>query len=51
MPSYVAQSAAIDPEGVQRYREAYAEAGVDELIYFPCSADPAQVGLLADAAL
>lgn len=48
---YVTERAAIDPEGVQRYREDYAEAGVDELIYFPCSADPAQVGLLADAAL
>ncbi len=48
---YVAQRAAIDAEGVQRYREDYAKAGIDELIYFPCSPDPAQVGLLADAAL
>lgn len=48
---YVAQGAAIDAGRVQYYREAYAAAGVDELIYFPCSADPAQVGLLAEAAL
>jgi alkanesulfonate monooxygenase SsuD/methylene tetrahydromethanopterin reductase-like flavin-dependent oxidoreductase (luciferase family) len=47
----VVEGAVLDPETVQRYREDYAEAGVDELIYFPCSPDPAQVDLLADAAL
>ena len=35
----------------QQYRDAFAAAGADELLYFPCSPDPAQVGLLADAVL
>lgn len=47
----VAQGAAVDDGMAQRYRDAYAQAGVDELIYFPCSPDPGQVDLLADAVL
>ena len=47
----IAQSAAVDAATVHQYRDAFASAGADELIYFPCSTDPAQVDLLADAAL
>ena len=47
----VAQSAAVDEGMATQYREAFAGVGVDELIYFPCSPDPAQVDLLADAVL
>ena len=48
--AYIAGSAAKDAEAVQGYIGAFAEAGCDELILFPCSNDPAQVDLLADAA-
>jgi hypothetical protein len=34
---------------VKGYISAYESAGCDELILFPCSSDPAQVGLLAEA--
>jgi alkanesulfonate monooxygenase SsuD/methylene tetrahydromethanopterin reductase-like flavin-dependent oxidoreductase (luciferase family) len=44
-------SAVIEVEAVQQARDAYAEVGVDEFLYFPCSPDPAQVDLLADAVL
>jgi alkanesulfonate monooxygenase SsuD/methylene tetrahydromethanopterin reductase-like flavin-dependent oxidoreductase (luciferase family) len=47
----IAQSAAVSPEMAQQYRDAFAEAGADELIYFPCSTDPGQVDLLAEAVL
>ena len=47
----VAQSVVVDEEMAQQYRDAFAAAGTDELIYFPCSPDPAQVDLLADALL
>jgi alkanesulfonate monooxygenase SsuD/methylene tetrahydromethanopterin reductase-like flavin-dependent oxidoreductase (luciferase family) len=47
----IAASVATDPSTVAGYRDAFAEAGGDELICFPCSPDPAQVDLLADAAL
>ena len=46
----IAGSAAKDPATVQRYIQAFTEAGCDELILFPCSSDPRQVDLLADAA-
>ena len=36
---------------VQGYAQAFSEAGCDELIFFPSSADPEQVDLLAAAAL
>lgn len=47
----VAQGAIVNEDMARSYREAYEGAGIDELIYFPCSADPGQVDLLADAVL
>ena len=46
----IADSAAKDAAAVKQYLSAYEEAGCDELIFCPSSADPAQVDLLADAA-
>jgi alkanesulfonate monooxygenase SsuD/methylene tetrahydromethanopterin reductase-like flavin-dependent oxidoreductase (luciferase family) len=46
----VAASVATDEDSVRGTIAAYAEAGCDELLFFPCSTDPAQVGLLADHA-
>jgi alkanesulfonate monooxygenase SsuD/methylene tetrahydromethanopterin reductase-like flavin-dependent oxidoreductase (luciferase family) len=45
----VVQGAATSPGMVQRYVEGFAEAGCDELIFFPSSKDPEQVDLLAEA--
>jgi alkanesulfonate monooxygenase SsuD/methylene tetrahydromethanopterin reductase-like flavin-dependent oxidoreductase (luciferase family) len=47
----IVASAPKDPETVKRYIDAFTEAGCDELVLFPCSPDPDQVNLLADAAL
>jgi alkanesulfonate monooxygenase SsuD/methylene tetrahydromethanopterin reductase-like flavin-dependent oxidoreductase (luciferase family) len=47
----VAEGAIVDEDMARSYREAYEGAGINELIYFPCSADPGQVHLLADAVL
>jgi alkanesulfonate monooxygenase SsuD/methylene tetrahydromethanopterin reductase-like flavin-dependent oxidoreductase (luciferase family) len=47
----VIASAATDEAAVRERTAAFAEAGVDELIWFPTSSDPAQVDLLARAAL
>jgi alkanesulfonate monooxygenase SsuD/methylene tetrahydromethanopterin reductase-like flavin-dependent oxidoreductase (luciferase family) len=47
----IAASAATDAATVQQYRDAFAQAGCDELIFFPCSTDAGQVDLLAEAAL
>jgi len=47
----IVASAATDEDTVRGYRDAFAEAGADELICFPTSTDPAQVDLLADAVL
>ena len=47
----IAASAATDAATVQQYRDAFAQAGCDELIFFPSSTDAGQVDLLADAAL
>jgi alkanesulfonate monooxygenase SsuD/methylene tetrahydromethanopterin reductase-like flavin-dependent oxidoreductase (luciferase family) len=44
-------SAAKDEDTVRGYLAAFEEAGADEVICFPASADPAQVELLASAAL
>ncbi|AUG78915.1 Putative F420-dependent reductase [Kitasatospora sp. MMS16-BH015] len=41
----------VEPERIREAVQAYAEAGCDELILLPCTADLKQVGLLADAAL
>lgn len=47
----IADSAAKDADTVRGYLKAFADAGCDELILFPSSPDPAQVDLLAEAAL
>jgi alkanesulfonate monooxygenase SsuD/methylene tetrahydromethanopterin reductase-like flavin-dependent oxidoreductase (luciferase family) len=47
----VVASVAKDADTVRRYLAAYEEAGATEVICFPASPDPAQVELLADAAL
>lgn len=43
-------SAAKGAATVKQYLDAYDEAGCDELVFCPSSADPSQVDLLADAA-
>ena len=48
--AYMAGNALTDAEAVRRYLTSFEEAGCDELIFFPCDSDPAQVDLLADAA-
>jgi DNA-binding LacI/PurR family transcriptional regulator len=45
----IAGSATTDAATVKQYIEAFSDAGCDELILFPCSPDPDQVDLLADA--
>lgn len=46
----IAASVATDAETVGQYVAAFSDAGCDELILFPCSTDPNQVDLLAEAA-
>lgn len=50
-PPNITLNVAVMPEGAQQFRDAFAEAHADELIYFPCSADPDQVNRLADSVL
>lgn len=45
----IAASAATDAGTVRAYLEAFEGAGCGELVLFPCSGDPAQVDLLAEA--
>ena len=45
----VADSAAKDADTVKAYVQGFADAGCDELVFFPCDPDPGQVDLLADA--
>jgi alkanesulfonate monooxygenase SsuD/methylene tetrahydromethanopterin reductase-like flavin-dependent oxidoreductase (luciferase family) len=47
----VVESAAKDADTVRGYLAAFEEAGADEVICFPASADPGQVELLADTVL
>jgi alkanesulfonate monooxygenase SsuD/methylene tetrahydromethanopterin reductase-like flavin-dependent oxidoreductase (luciferase family) len=47
----IVSSAAKDEDAIRGYLAAYKEAGADEVICFPASADPEQVDLLARAAL
>jgi alkanesulfonate monooxygenase SsuD/methylene tetrahydromethanopterin reductase-like flavin-dependent oxidoreductase (luciferase family) len=47
----IAASAATDEQTARSYVQAFAGAGADELILFPCSTDPGQVDLLAEAVL
>jgi alkanesulfonate monooxygenase SsuD/methylene tetrahydromethanopterin reductase-like flavin-dependent oxidoreductase (luciferase family) len=49
MADMIAGGAATDAATVKQYVEGFAAAGCDELVLFPCSADPAQVDLLAEA--
>jgi hypothetical protein len=51
MANQIIASAATDADTIRGYVEAFTEAGCDELLLFPCSADPKQVDLLAEAAL
>jgi alkanesulfonate monooxygenase SsuD/methylene tetrahydromethanopterin reductase-like flavin-dependent oxidoreductase (luciferase family) len=46
---YIAQGAAVDESAVAEAVAGHEEAGSDELILFPCSSDPEQVDLLAQA--
>jgi alkanesulfonate monooxygenase SsuD/methylene tetrahydromethanopterin reductase-like flavin-dependent oxidoreductase (luciferase family) len=50
LSAMIAGSAAKDGDTVKAYIAAFADAGCDELILFPSSSEPDQVGLLADAA-
>jgi alkanesulfonate monooxygenase SsuD/methylene tetrahydromethanopterin reductase-like flavin-dependent oxidoreductase (luciferase family) len=43
--------AAKDAETIKGYSQAFEQAGCDEFIPFPCSSDPDQVDMLAEAAL
>lgn len=45
----IVASAVTDADTARGYRDAFAAAGADELIFFPASTDPAQVELLAEA--
>jgi alkanesulfonate monooxygenase SsuD/methylene tetrahydromethanopterin reductase-like flavin-dependent oxidoreductase (luciferase family) len=45
----IVAGALTDAASVRRAVDAYAAAGCDELVCFPCSADPVQVELLAQA--
>lgn len=50
-PDMAEGMALTDPGEVRRRLDAFAAAGCDELVCFPCSAELDQVDLLADAAL
>lgn len=45
----IAAAALTDPAAIREAIAAYEQAGCDELMLFPCSADPEQVQLLAEA--
>jgi len=47
----IVQGTLTDPDALRSTLAAYEEAGADEVICFPASADPAQVDLLAAAVL
>jgi len=49
LAGYIARGAAKDAAEIRQRNLLFEEAGCDELIWFPCSPDPEQVGLLADA--
>ena len=47
----IAGSAVVTPETAVQYRNGFAQAGADDLVYYPCSTDVGQVDLPADAVL
>ncbi len=47
----IVASAATDADTVRGYLQAFEAAGCEELVIIPCSSDPEQVDLLAEAAL
>ena len=47
----IVAGAAKDSATIKRYLSGFEQAGIDEVICFPASADPAQVELLAEAVL
>ena len=47
----IAARALTDTDTLRREIDGYEEAGCDELVLFPCSADPDEIDLLARAAL
>lgn len=49
LSSMIADSAAKNPDTINAYVSAFTAGGCDELIMFPCSSDPRQVDLLAEA--
>jgi alkanesulfonate monooxygenase SsuD/methylene tetrahydromethanopterin reductase-like flavin-dependent oxidoreductase (luciferase family) len=50
-PEIAEQMVLTDADSVRQATRLYADSGCDELVLFPCSPDPGQVDLLADAAL
>jgi alkanesulfonate monooxygenase SsuD/methylene tetrahydromethanopterin reductase-like flavin-dependent oxidoreductase (luciferase family) len=48
---YIVSAASVTPEKVRATVEAFADAGCDELILFPCDSSLDQVDLLADVTL
>jgi alkanesulfonate monooxygenase SsuD/methylene tetrahydromethanopterin reductase-like flavin-dependent oxidoreductase (luciferase family) len=47
----IAAGALTDADAIRERIDGFAAAGCDELLLFPCSPDPGQVDLLAEAAL
>jgi hypothetical protein len=45
----IADGALPGPDAVSRWPSAYAEVGAQEVLLMPCSPEPAQVDLLAEA--
>ena len=48
MAGQIAAGAAVSPDQVRGAAAAFEQAGCDELIFVPCSAETSQVGLLAE---
>jgi alkanesulfonate monooxygenase SsuD/methylene tetrahydromethanopterin reductase-like flavin-dependent oxidoreductase (luciferase family) len=49
MADQIAAGASVSPDQVRETAAAFEQAGCDELIFVPCSAEPDQVNLLAEA--
>lgn len=50
-PPAIVLNVAVTPETARRYHDVFADAGADELVFFPCSSDPGEVDRLADVVL